>query len=361
MSYLRVTFVLAAVIPAFGQGQAPAPCLDRPAAERSYSRVRLLDIVRDQTPVRAEYLIRTCGVRAPFTPELLADLKEAKAAEKVIAAVRAVAPRPAGEVRENPRDGLKYVSVPAGQFEMGCATEEDSPCVLQEKPAHEVEISRSFWMGQTEVTTGAYKRFAQGTGRAMPAEPRAAMKNLNEGWGQELLPMTMVDWEDARAYCEWAGMRLPSEAEWEYAARAGTKGARYRPLDEAAWYAHNSGDRLIDAATIIKEDRAHYLPRLVANGARPRPVGTRAPNPWGLYDMLGNVWEWTGDWFQDRYVGGPAAVDPQGPPVGEMRVFRGGAWLGTLPSLRASARGRNKPTLRNFDLGFRCAGELGGR
>ena len=119
------------------------------------------------------------------------------------------------------KDGLPYVYVPAGTFRMGCAHPTDEPCRDQEKPAHDVRISKGFWMGQTEVTVAAYKRYVQAAGKAMPAEPEIFGRKLNPQWSLESLPMTDVDWNDARDYCEGNGLRLPTEAEWEYAARAG--------------------------------------------------------------------------------------------------------------------------------------------
>lgn len=365
--------------------QAPAPCLDRPAGEQAYTRIRLMDVVRDQTPIRAEYLIRTCGIRIPFSAELENDLKEVGAEEKVIAAVREMAPKPAapkppapkpvapepipvetrvpagpqaGDIRVNPRDGLRYAFVPPGTFRMGCASAGDEPCRDSEKPAREVRITKGFWMGQTEVTVEAYKRFARVAGKQMPAEPVFQDRKLNPNWSLETLPITMVDWNDARGYCEWAGLRLPTEAEWEYAARAGTSGSIYAALDDVAWYANNSGDSRVDADEIISKDAGNYLKRFGANGNRPRPVGQKAANAFKLYDMLGNVWEWTADWYKDRYESENPERDPQGAPGGEFRVLRGGSWGNKASDVRASNRIRNRPAVRNYGSGFRCTGEI---
>jgi formylglycine-generating enzyme required for sulfatase activity len=320
------------------QQQAPAPCLERPAADRAYTRARLITVVQDQTPLRAEFLIRTCGIRIPFSAELETALMEAGAEDKVIAVVREVAPpaaaveppvvepKPpagpqAGDVKVNPKDGLRYVYIPAGAFRMGCATRADGPCQDDERPVKDVQITEGFWMGQTEVTVAAYKRYVGAGGTAR-----------NPKWSGDTLPMTDVDWNDAGGYCAWAGMGLPTEAEWEYAARGGTTGARHGEIDNIAWYSGNAGGQA-------------------------QPVGQKGANGFALYDMMGNVWEWAADWF-GRYKGDSPERDPYGPQSGEFRVLRGGSWIDIPSAVRVSNRSVDPPASRLFDVGFRCAGEL---
>jgi len=244
----------------------------------------------------------------------------ARAVEGILAMPAEPAPRlTAGQTRESPKDGFTYVWIPPGKFTMGCSPG-DAGCLPDEKPPHEVTITRGFWMGQTPVTEAAYARYAKATGQSIgPADTD--------------LPVVNVSWEDAQSYCEWAGLRLPSEAEWEYAARAGTTGSRYGALDDIAWYDGNSG------------------------GKR-HSVRGKQPNAWGLYDILGNVWEWVDDLFDEDYYGESPAEDPSGPGGGEYFVLRGGSWDSSPGVARASYRVRGELSGRSGNIGFRCAGEL---
>ena len=228
-------------------------------------------------------------------------------------------PQPANvQTRVNPKDGLSYVWIPPGKFIMGCSPG-DKQCVPNEKPPHEVTITRGFWLGQTEVTQGAYARFAVTGRKRAPISPD--------------LPAGDLRWDDARQYCEWAGMRLPTEAEWEYAARAGTTGPRYGDLDAIAWYNVNG--------------TVNFHP----------PRG-KEPNPWGLYDMLGNMREWVADWYDERYYDRSVPRDPAGPARGAVRVLRGSSVYEIPAQLRASYRGWDKPNVAFPTYGCRCAGDL---
>jgi serine/threonine-protein kinase len=257
----------------------------------------------------------------------LADVEQPAPAAPVEAPRRAVTAPVALTVRENPTDGLKYVWIPPGTFMMGCSPG-DSECYDDEKPAHQVTITRGFWIGQTPVTVGAYKRFAEATGRQMPPAP-----NFNNGWANENMPIVNVTWSDAQAYCGWMGGRLPTEAEWEYAARGGNTEARYGPIDEVAWYSNNSGGQTHD----VKQKRA---------------------NGFGLYDMLGNVLQWVNDWFDQNYYQSSPSQDPQGPTSGQYRVLRGGSWIDYPRVVRVSDRGRLNPAVRGLDVGLRCGREV---
>jgi formylglycine-generating enzyme required for sulfatase activity len=190
-----------------------------------------------------------------------------------------------------------------------------------------VTISKGFWMGQTEVTVGAYKRFVAATGRQMPNAP-----GFNSGWANDNMPIVYVMWNDARDYCTWAGGRLPTEAEWEYAARGGSTEARYGNLDEIAWYVRNSGDQ------------THEVAQKRANG-------------FGLFDMLGNVWEWVNDWYGENCYAASPERDPRGPDRGGYRVLRGGSWGDGPGVVRVSGRTGVSPGYA-VSGGFRCGGEV---
>ncbi len=215
---------------------------------------------------------------------------------------------------------------------MGCSPG-DRECNPDEEPAHRVTIGKGFWLGQTEVTVGAYKRFA--VGRGMTAEPTFHKRRLNPGWSNEQMPVVNVTWDDARAYCTWAGGRLPTEAEWEYAARAGTRADRYGPLSRIAWYSANSGNSFHE-------------------------VGRKDPNGFGLFDMLGNVWEWVSDWESPTYYKISPNANPLGPSSGEWRILRGGSWNGYPSIVRVSLRRGHPPNVPGIGIGFRCVREVMG-
>lgn len=306
-------------------------------------------LVYAATPLEGALLLRTgntlwkvadLGEKDP-NPELSRRAPPPAAAKEEPPLPAAPAGQP-GDVRTNAADRLKLAWIPAGRFRMGCSPG-DSECEGDESPVHEVTLSRGFWLNTTEVTDGAYRTFAEATKRAMPA--------LAPTWTDDAQPMVRVSYADARAYCRWAGGRLPTEAEWEYAARAGSEAKTYGAVDEVAWFANNSGNRLIDAAKIALERRAEYGPTMRDNANRARPVGGKKPNAFGLFDMLGNAVEWTADWH-DLYPAG-AVTDPKGGADGERRVGRGGAY--SFPSVRVSTRMKLNADAGTDFTGFRCA------
>jgi len=228
--------------------------------------------------------------------------------------IASTGPPTTGAKRTNSRDGLTYVWIPPGAFTMGCSTG-DAQCETEEKPPRQVTIRKGFWVGETEVTQEAYEK--------VTAKNPSSFKGAKR-------PVESIFWNDAAAYCRAIGGRLLSEAEWEYAARAGSPQSRYGDINRIAWYDRNS------------EKKTHE-------------VAGKAPNAWGLYDMLGNVAEWTADWYLDRLPAG--ATDPKGPGVGLMRALRGGAWDSDSSLVRVSVRIGEVPILWYNFAGVRCAAD----
>jgi formylglycine-generating enzyme required for sulfatase activity len=210
--------------------------------------------------------------------------------------------------------GMEFVRIQAGSFMMG-SNNGDS----DEKPVHRVTISNGFEMGKYEVTQLQW--------RAIMGNNPSYFKGCNS------CPVEQVSWDDVQEFINKLNAkndgyeyRLPTEAEWEYACRAGTTGGYAGNLDSMAWYDSNSGDKT-------------------------HPVGTKQPNAWGLYDMHGNVWEWCQDWY-GAYPSN-AVTDPAGARSGSYRVIRGGGWGSGAQDCRAADRYGYAPDVRNGDLGFR--------
>jgi len=209
------------------------------------------------------------------------------------------------------------VWIPAGEFMMGSNSGK-----ADEKPVHGVRIMKGFWMGKYEVTQGEWRDVRGGN-----------PSNLKKG---NHYPVERVSWQDVQGFIRRLNartgqeFRLPTEAEWEYASRAGTSGERYGDIDDIAWYDQNSGGST-------------------------QPVGRKAPNAFGLYDMLGNVWEFVQDWYDEGYYGKSPRGDPSGPSSGSRRVCRGGTSFGGEPGIRSAIRNHENPDYSTIDIGFRLA------
>jgi formylglycine-generating enzyme required for sulfatase activity len=223
--------------------------------------------------------------------------------------------------------GLSLLPVPAGKFMMGSSYSE--PGRRDDEVEHMVTLTRPFWLGRTPVTQGQYTRL-------MGTNP-SRYKDQDPD-----LPVETVSWDEAIAFCrklterERAAGRLPAghsytlptEAQREYACRAGSPGRYAGELNAIAWYSGNSDDK-------------------------PQPVARKQPNAWGLHDMQGNVWEWCRDWYGN--YPSDSVTDPTGPASGSQRVYRGGAWFHSAELCRSASRYRIEPTYRGSLLGFRIA------
>jgi sulfatase modifying factor 1 len=295
-----------------------------------------------------------------------------------------VSPRPAGE-RSARRGTRGQVPLPGGAFTMGDHFDEGYPAD-GELPVHPVTLS-PFRLDATAVTNAAFATFVKDTGHVTDAERwgssavfhlaftgdrsdvltsvegagwwlgvRGACWRAPEGPGSSVgdranHPVVHVSWDDAQAYCRWAGTRLPTEAEWEYAARGGLEGARFPWGDEL-----RPGRRW---PLNIWQGRFPTHNTMEDGFATTAPVKSYRPNGHGLWQMAGNVWEWCADRFSPQAYQEAAPIDPVGPAVGEARVMRGGSYLcheSYCYRYRVAARSSNTPDSSSGNLGFRCAG-----
>ena len=279
---------------------------------------------------------------------------------------------------QQPPDSLRWISISGNQssglswraqFQMGCVPG-DSVCQAHEKPRHPVSLTRAYALLATEVTRGQFRTFARTVEYRTVAEregwafgfDRAGYSRqdglswIEPGFFQEDdHPVVQVSWHDAVAYCAWAGGRLPTEAEWEYAARGGVEGARF------VWGNAADGVRAPRAANVADDAvRPHFpwwavFPDYRDGYPWTAPAGSFAANAFGLFDMAGNVWEWTADWYSPTAYASASTVDPRGPASGRSRVVRGSSWGDEPLVLRVSERSYFAPEQRSYFHGFRCA------
>jgi len=277
---------------------------------------------------------------------------------------------------------MAMVYVPEGNFTMGSTDSQVSQlesqygcdgCFDDEKPQHTVYLD-AFWIDKTEVTNAMFQAFVSASGYTTDAEkggvawvfdpnsgswsevsganwlhPRGPSSSLNDLQNH---PVVQVSWNDAAAYCDWVGARLPSEAEWEKAAR-GTDGRTY------PWGNQNpAGDRLNFADANLNVD---WADKTINEGYQfTAPVGhyPRGASPYGALDMAGNVWEWVADWYAENYYADSLSSNPPGPASGDSRVLRGGSWVNLGYVVRSAYRGRGVPDYRHGNIGFRCSRSL---
>jgi len=240
----------------------------------------------------------------------------------------------------NPKDGAAMVWIPMGDFLMGSSDAQvealckDIPGLedwfFGQKPQHTVNLD-GFWMYKYDVTVAQYRKFCAATKRKMPD-----LAN----WSKDDHPMVMVSWDDATAYALWAGAALPTEAQWEKAAR-GPDGRIY------PW--GNQWDLTKCANGVNSNNVKGYIVGPWSVGSFPEDV-----SPYGCMDMAGNVCQWCADWYDKNYYQNSPLKNPTGPAIGTMRVMRGGCWLYNPGFCRTAFRGVSDPDSQVGTIGFRC-------
>lgn len=251
-------------------------------------------------------------------------------------------PSPTPQLTTRSQDGKIMVLVPAGEFMMGSPAGEGGD---DEVPQHKVTLD-GYWIDRTEVTNAQYRSFVEATGYRMPTTC---------DWGDPTYadaaktnhPVVCVSRDDAQAYCEWAGARLPTEAEWEKAAR-GTDRRTY------PWGIGFDGTRLNYCDINCEGEQRD--PTYNDGYAQTAPVGSylTGVSPYGALDMAGNVWEWVSDWYNFYYYTRSPESNPQGPNSGQYGVLRGGSWWGFFTNARTGFRANLEPDKRESIIGFRC-------
>ncbi|ALA60175.1 formylglycine-generating enzyme family protein [Nitrospira moscoviensis] len=265
-------------------------------------------------------------------------------ASGVLAAETPVAKNGTGSETVRGKDGAPMILIPAGPFLMG-----SNDGLPNERPEHTVTLP-AYYIDQFEVTAGRYQKFIESANRNIPPtwddEAAQAMGDL---------PAVGMSWNDAAAYCKWAGKRLPTEAEWEKAAR-GTDGRRYpwghmQPFVDIANY--NRGMWVSEAVTLVPVNSG-LEGMSVRHGLK-----EGGKSPYGLFHMAGNAAEWVADWYDREFYQKSPAANPTGPASGEKRVIRGGSWADLPNALRVTARFSAEPDYEDRTIGFRCAMDAG--
>jgi len=360
----------AATVPQAVEEPVPAPRSDEEARQAAAEKARALALkIREEARRQAELAAQA---KAMAQAEERAKVVAAKSVQQE---VPRVAQRP-GSVFQDCADCPRMVVVPAGEFTMGSPASEAGRGV-DEGPQRQVQIAQPFALGRSEVTVAEFRRFAEESGYRTEAERDARAQGCSgfiydagalpvTNWRNPGLvqadshPVLCVSWNDARAYAQWLSRktgkryRLPTEAEWEYAARAGGTAARYWGDDpaQACRFANVADQSRIQTWAFGQKHECtdgHYFTA---------PVAAYAPNRFGLYDMIGNVWEWTDDCWNASYGGAPA--DGTAWAVGDcsQHVCRGGSWSTVPRFARSAARHKNPSDFRDNLTGFRLARNL---
>ncbi|GAB4460822.1 MAG: hypothetical protein OHK0029_25320 [Armatimonadaceae bacterium] len=314
--------LLALVALSFSMSASPAYAQNNPALEKLKKKpkprpTRAVERPKSQVIVKVEEKV----VYVPVKPEK----------PKLDPNRPPLEPKPRQEWM-NPKDGAILVWIPGGEFVMG-SDPADPDAQEPEMPQRKVRVD-GFWMYRDLVTVAQYERFAKATKRPMPTAPQ-----FNPNWKFKDHPIVNVSWEDAKAYCEWAGSLLPTEAQWEKAARGGST------------FQYPWGNTFDTAKLWSSVQEAQD-----AGGTAPVTRKSRvSESTFGIRDMAGNVWQWCADWYDPEYYKSAPKVNPTGPVAGNTRVLRGGSWFNyTQNMFRSTYRLRASPQKGEEDRGFRA-------
>jgi formylglycine-generating enzyme required for sulfatase activity len=301
------------------------------------------DLLRRVLLLTAVGGVATAARSSPTPPAVLAAaalLFATFAASAQVGQASAANPSQAAPAQHTNSIGISFVRIPAGSFMMGSG-DDDREAGAAEKPRHRVTITRPFYLARYEVTLAQWEAvMGSSPYTSQRSNPYYDLPGMAERLRKPSNPAT-VSWNDAQAFIRRLNdreghrrYRLPTEAEWEYAARAGTTTA------------YSFGD------DVLQLGRYAWYGEDFASGST-HPVGQKLPNAWGLYDVHGNVWEWVQDWYSDAYYANSPASDPPGPVSGTSRAVRGGSWHVTSGSWRSAFRKPYDPDYRGISIGFR--------
>jgi formylglycine-generating enzyme required for sulfatase activity len=323
-------FAVEPVVPKSDSLQTPPAAVPAPVPSPAPPKQQVQD-ADVKPPVKAAPTVPSEGTKEPAPSVTPAPKPPAKATHPPNGNTppkAATMPQPPTEIVG--KDGAPMVLIPAGEFTMGSDKGDDD-----EQPIHKVFLD-SFYIDKFEITNGRFSKFVE----AIQSEPPWGFADKETPVVRPDQPVRWVNWMDAIGYCLWAGKRLPTEAEWEKAARGAD--SRIYPWGN-------------DPPT-----PAHAVFGLKEGSDTVSPIGNRdkGKSPYGVHDLAGNLYEWTTDWYEEEFYSKNPAINPKGPAEGTAKVQRGGSYINGAYRLRSSFRTKGDPTEHDPNVGFRCAQDV---